>query len=231
MPTPLIPNPLGAFGLPGSTGASAGFSGPLTQELQTRSTALDPASAGSTVGPFRTIAAGMVVTPTFASSSQYPAALCINAASHNNQYPLGIAVENISAYWGATGSTGAQKVQQAQNQMGSIATYGLVYGMFCSTAHPGAGDVGLPAYAVIATTSQSLFNASCHYGLLALSTANIVSSTIAASGIGPSTLLTAFTAANVVGICYTSQGGFSVTASNTSGPQMYPVMLTGPNIS
>jgi len=220
MPNAQITNPYGAFGQPGA-GVGGGYEGALTVEAQTRSTALDPASAGSTDGNFRTIKAGMVVTGTFPSSSFYPQGLAVAAATGPGQLPFGIATENITAFWGSTGSTGAVKVQSPNNQVGGVAIYGVVYAMFASTAHPGAGDVGIPAYVTIATTSQSLFNASCHFGLCSLSSGPIVSSTIASGGITPSTLQNV--AANVVGIAFTSQGGQSVVTSNTSGPQLYPI--------
>lgn len=227
MPVGSIPNPYGAFGTPG-LGVGAGFEGAVTIEAQTRSTQLNPASAGSTDGNFRTISAGMVVNATFPSSSFYPQGLAVNASTGPNQLPFAVASESIQAFWGTTGSTGAEVRRQPNNQSGSLVVYGVAYAMFASTAHPGAGDVGIPAYVTIATTSQSLFTASCHFGLCSLSSGPIVSSTIASAGITPSTLQNV--AANVVGIAFTSQGGQSVTAA-TSGPQLYPIFVKGPQFA
>ncbi len=226
MPVGQIPNPLGALGSPG-LGVGAGFEGALYVEAQTRSTQIDQASAGSTDGNFRTIKAGMVVSAALPSSSFYPQGLAVNASTGRAQMPFGIASENITAFWGTTGSTGAEVRRAPNNQQGAVVIYGVAYAMFASTAHPGAGDVAIPAYATIATTSESLFLATCHYGLLSLSSSAIASSTIAGSGVGPSTLTAGFTAANVVGICFTSQGGQNAIAGYSSGPQLYPIFVTG----
>ncbi len=221
MPNAQITNPLGAYGQPG-LGVGAGWEGALTIEAQTRSTALNPASAGSTDGNFRTILAGMVVTPTLPSSSFYPQGVAVAASTGPNQTNMGIAVENIQAFWGSTGSTGAVKVQAPNNQQGGVAIYGVAYAMFASTSHPAAGDVGVPAYAVIATTSQSLFNASCHFGLCAIVSATNFPSSTTVNTNAPSTLQNA--PMNVVGICFTSQGVQSATAA-TSGPQIAPIIV------
>ncbi len=221
MPNAQITNPLGAYGAPG-TGPGGGFEGALTVEAQTRSTALNPASAGSTDGNFRTIQAGMVVTATFPSSSFYPQGLAVAAATGQNQVPFGIATETIQAFWGSTGSTGAVKVQAPNNQQGGVAIYGVCYAMFASTDNPGAGDKAMPAYAVIATSSTSLFNASCHFGLLSVTTGPIVSSTIAVSGIIPAT---SFTPMNIIGIAFTSQGAVNSVVGATTSPQLYPILV------
>ncbi len=214
MPSPQITNPLGAYGLPGP--GTGGQFGGVTIEAQTRSTALNSNSAGSTDGNFRTILAGMVVTPSLASSSYYgQGTWVVQATTGLAQVAGGIALENISAYWGSTGSTGAVKVQSPQDQQGSVMTYGVAYAMFASTQHPGAGDKAVPAYVTIATTSDSLFAATCHFGLCALSTLGISASVFPTTSAGPS---------NIVGIAYTSLGGISVTAA-TSGPQLYPIMV------
>ncbi len=219
MPDPQITNPLGAYGLPGQgVGAQLGA---FTVEAQTRSTQLNPTSAGSTDGNFRTILAGMVVTPLFGSSTTTVlgfynnSAVTVNACTGLAQVAFGIAAENISSYWGSTGSTGAVKVQSPQDQQGQVITYGVAYAMFASTQHPGAGDKAVPAYVTIATTSDSLFAATCHFGLCALSTLGISASVFPTTSAGPS---------NIVGIAYTSMGGISVTAA-TSGPQLYPIMV------
>ncbi len=228
MPNAQITNPLGAYGQPG-LGVGGGFEGAITIEAQTRSTALNPASGGSTDGNFRTIQAGMVVNATLPSSSFYPQGIAVNASTGPNQLGFGIAAETIQAYWGSTGSTGAVKVQAPNNQQGGVVVYGVAYAMFASTNHPGAGDAGMPAYVVIATSSQSLFNATCHFGLCAVSTGNIVSSTIATNGISPSTLQNV--AGNVVGIAFTSQGGLNAIAGLSTGPQLYPIFVKGPALS
>ena len=222
MPVGSIPNPYGAFGNPGA-GVGAGYEGAVTLEAQTRSTALDPTSAGSTDGNFRTIKAGMVVTPTLASSSFYAAGLAVSAATGPNQLALGIAAENITAFWGTTGSTGAEVRRSSNQQSGSIVTYGVCYAMFASTAIPGAGDIAFPAAAVIATSSQSLFSASCHFGLLALSSAITASSTPGVGGIVPSTLQNL--PSTVVGIAFTSLGGQNAITGVSSGPQLYPIIV------
>ena len=222
MPNAQITNPYGAFGLPGA-GVGGGYEGALTIEAQTRSTALNPASAGSTDGNFRTISAGMVVTPTLPSSSFYPQGVAVAASTGPNQTNLGIAVETIQAYWGTTGSTGVNKVTSPNNQVGGVAVYGVAYAMFASTSHPGAGDVAMPAYAVISTTSQSLFAASCHFGLLACVSSTQFPSSTTANTNAPSTLQNS--AMNVVGICFTSAGGQSNIAGYSSGPQLYPIIV------
>ncbi len=222
MPAAQITNPYGAFGLRG-TGTGVGWEGAVTVEVQTRSTDIAPESAGSTVGPFRTILPGMVVTPTFATSSFYPKGLAVAAASDPGQLPFGIAAERISAFWGATGSTGLNSDirQGPNNQVGSVIVYGLAYAMFASTDNPGAGDKAVPAYVVVATTDQSLFSASCHFGLCALST-SMPSSTATGGGITPTTGQNGYM--NPIGIAFTSMGGISVTAA-TSGPQLYPIYV------
>ena len=221
MPNAQITNPLGALGVPG-TGPGGGFEGALVVEAQTRSTQLDPASAGSTDGNFRTIKAGMVVTATFPSSSFSPQGLVVSAATGQNQVPFGIATEDIKAFWGSTGSTGSVKVQAPNNQQGNVAIYGVVYAMFASTDNPGAGDKAMPAYAIIATSSTSLFNASCHFGLLSVTTGPIVSSSIGASGIVPGTSPTPM---NIIGIAFTSQGGINAVSGLSTGPQLYPILV------
>ena len=217
MPAPQITNPYGAFGQTPTVGA--GWEGTLTLEAQSRSTALDPASAGSTEGTFRTIKAGMVVTPTLATSSFYPSGLTVDASTGLAQAVLGIAAENISSYWGTTGSTGAEKVTSRNDQSGSIVTYGPVYAMFASTDHPGAGDKAIPCYVTIATTSASLFTASCHFGLCALSTWVRSTAVIPASSVN---------AMNTVGIAFTSKGGQNALTGVSTGPQLYPIWVTGP---
>ncbi len=218
MPAPQITNPYGAMGVPGA-GTGAAYMGTVTVEAQTRSTALDPTAAGSTVGPFRTILAGMVVTPTLATSSFYPAGTVVDASTGLNQVVLGIAAENISAFAGTTGSTGADKRTSVNDQSGSIVTYGVCYAMFASTDNPGAGDKAIPAYVTIATTSASLFTASCHFGLVSLSTWIRSTAVIPATSIG---------AMNTVGIAYTSKGGINALAGVSTGPQLYPIFVTGP---
>ncbi len=215
MPSPQITNPLGAYGI--APGPGGGLEGGLTAECQTRSTQLNPTSAGSTDGNFRTILAGMVVTPVFATSSFYgQSVLTVNATTGLAQTAFGIALENIQAYWGTTGSTGAgPKVTAPADQQGSVMYAGVCYAMFASTQHPGAGDKAVPAYVTIATTSDSLFAATCHFGLCALSTLGISASVFPTTSVGPS---------NIVGIAYTSQGGISATAA-TSGPQLYPIWV------
>ncbi len=215
MPAPQITNPYGAMGVPGA-GTGAAFEGTLTLEAQSRSTALNSNSAGSTDGNFRTILAGMVVTPTLATSSFYPAGVVVDASTGLAQFALGIAAENIQAYWGTTGSTGAERRTSPNDQSGSIVTYGVTYAMFASTQHPGAGDKGVPAFVTIATTSDSLFNASCHWGLCALSTLGISASVFPTTSAGPS---------NIVGIAFTSKGGINAIAGLSTGPQLYPIMV------
>ncbi len=230
MPAGQISNPLGAYGQPG-LGTGAGFEGSVYLEAQTRSTALNPASAGSTDGNFRTIQAGMVVTASFPTSSFYPQGLVVNASTGRAQLPFGIAGETIQAYWGSTGSTGAVKVQAPNNQQGGVVVYGVAYALFASTAHPGAGDVGIPAYVTIATSSESLFNATCHFGLCSLSSAAILASSAATGGITPSTLTAGFVASNIVGVAFTSQGGLNGTGIGSTGPQLYPIFVRGPQFA
>ncbi len=220
MPAGAITNPYGAFGLPGP-GTGAGWEGAVTIEAQTRSTDIAPESAGSTVGPFRTIQPGMVVTPTFATSSFYPRGLAVAAASDPTQLPIGIAAEPITAFWGATGSTGLNSDirRGPQNQVGSVIIYGLAYAMFASTDNPGAGDKAVPAYVVVATTDQSLFTASCHFGLCALSTAMPSSTT---GNVTPTTGQNGYM--NPIGIAFTSKGGIAATTAATS-PMLYPVFV------
>lgn len=217
MPVGQISNPYGAYGQ--TPGPGAGLGGAVTVEAQTRSTALNSGSAGSTDGNFRTILAGMVVTPTQATSSFYPAGMVVDASTGLNQVVLGIAAENIQAYWGTTGSTGAEKRTSPNDQSGSIVTYGVAYAMFASTDHPGAGDKAIPCYVTIATTSASLFTASCHFGLCALSTWVPSTAVVPASSIG---------ALNTVGIAFTSKGGQNAVAGFSTGPQLYPIWITGP---
>ncbi len=215
MPSPQITNPLGAFGIP--PGPGAGLEGGVTVEAQTRSTQLNAASAGSTDGNFRTISAGMVVTPVFATSSYYgQGTFLVNAATGLAQLAAGIAVENIQAFWGTTGSTGAVKIQGPADQQGSVMTYGVCYALFTSTDNPGASDKAVPAYVTIATTSASLMTASCHFGLCALSTWGISASVFPTSSIGPT---------NIVGIAYTSQGAINSVVGATTSPQLYPILV------
>lgn len=215
MPAPQITNPYGAFGLPGA-GVGAGYDGCLTLEAQSRSTALNAASAGSTDGNFRTILAGMVVTPTLATSSFYPAGVVVDASTGLNQLALGIAAENIQAYWGTTGSTGAERRTSPNDQSGSVVTYGVTYAMFTSTDNPGAGDKAIPCFVTIATTSASLFTASCHFGLCALSTWVRSTAVIPATSIG---------SMNTVGIAFTSKGGINALTGVSTGPQLYPIFV------
>ncbi len=215
MPSPQITNPLGAYGVPGP--GTGGQFGGLTIEAQTRSTQLNPASAGSTDGNFRTIQAGMVVTPVFVSSSYYgQGTLTVNASTGLAQMAVGIALENISAFWGSTGSTGAVKIQAPADQQGEVMTYGVCYALFTSTDNPGASDKAVPAYVTIATTSASLMTASCHFGLCALSTWGISASVFPTSSIGPT---------NIVGIAYTSQGAINSVVGATTSPQLYPILV------
>ena len=222
MPVAQISNPYGAYGQ--APGPGAGLSGCVFVEAQTRSTALDPGSAGSTDGNFREIKAGHAVTTLFAASSFYSVGTyVVNAATGVNQLVLGVAAENIDAFAGSTGSTGAVKRQSPQQPVGAIITYGIAYAMFCATDNPGAGVVALPAYVMIATTSQSAFNASCHFGLCALSSSTV--GVVGQSGNGVAGGSSAPTSMTLVGIAYTSLGAVNSVVGVATSPQLYPIMV------
>jgi hypothetical protein len=153
----------------------------------------------------------------FGTSSFYGAApVIVSAATGLAQLAFGIAMENIQSFWGTTGSTGAVKVQSPADQQGSVMTYGVCYALFASTDNPGAGDKAVPAYVTIATTSSTLMNATCSFGLCALSTLGISASVFPTSSIGP---------ANIVGIAYTSQGALNSIVGATTSPQLFPIMV------
>ncbi len=219
MPVGQISNPLGAFGLPGP-GAGAAMEGPLTIEAQNRSTTLDPLSGGATDGLFRTIRAGMVVSPVYGSSGFYGAApMAVTPTTGFNQITLGIAAEDITSFGGTTNSTGQEKPTTKNQQVGSVIVYGVAYAMFCSTDHPGAGDKQLPAYVQWASTTLSILQASCSFGLCALSTEVISTAVVPTS---------THNLMNLVGIAYTSKGGLNATVGASTGPQLYPIIVGKP---